>query len=742
MAHGPGSAPHVTWLTRLFDKKVASDKDNKYDGHSGGERWHEKTGKFFIGECPDCELLLPWAQQKGKVPISKEMITVETQGWPLETDPNIISANMWSYFNLNLEGEAAEFFKAVPHRNGLEAWRMLTDHIGKTATPESRSEIRARLRVIHPMKADLSNVEIVLERWERDLRELASAAGEVKSDEEKKDTLISMLPKDFREAMIWKSSDFPSYFELRTHVLTKMREIRKTRGQSTTHLLDEIANDEDIMALDDSEEMIAIVQMLADGGCQQGEIMALAKKFYNRRKPQQKGSWQRPNQTQAPSRPPAGAAGGARTMRCGNCGEKDHTSAECKKPRIEVRDRKCWNCGQTGHMSSKCPKLKQEGGRSNINGLDGQDGAHYAFCLENDDGFTRVRRGVKTKPTPQAVTMGDMIDVAFNKYALLNEEIKEKVIRAPRKRLPARFCSIGLSAGRDILHAESQGNSFCLDACCSAKQCKIENEDTHDKEFETKKPQDRRELAAEMPPTVAGLGHVSRGSQDRLELAAEMPPIACGTPGSSPNPHATAAGHPNAFGPESGAGWFLPTDEPTKAKLSGGECQDELAELVLMPLELDEDDVLVAGEEEIEIVVAYDTAAVDNVCSKEDLPGLQVVPSNGSKQGRGFVAANGQRIDNEGEIHVVMEPSGMRNSVGTTFQIAEVSRPLLSASRVADAGYEAHVNALVATISRDGKPVAKFHRKGGLYLATMKVRRPKSPGNAAEAHFTGQGVKR
>ena len=178
------------------------------------------------------------------------------------------------------------------------------------------------------------------------------------------------------------------------------------------------------------------------------------------------------------------------------------------------------------------------------------------------------------------------------------------------------------------------------------------------------------------------------------------------------------------------------------AKLSGGESRDELTDLILMPLELDEDDVLVAGEEEIEIVVAYDTAAVDNVCSKEDLPGLAITPSNGSKQGRGFVAANGQRIDNEGEIHVVMEPSGMTNTVGTTFQIAEVSRPLLSASRVADAGYEAHVNALVATIYRDGKTVAKFHRKGGLYLASMKVRRPKGPGNTAEADFTGQGAKR
>ena len=67
------------------------------------------------------------------MPISKEQLLGETSEWALEIDPTIVSANIWAYMNLNLEGEAAEFFKAVPYRNGLEAWRMMTDHIGKTA---------------------------------------------------------------------------------------------------------------------------------------------------------------------------------------------------------------------------------------------------------------------------------------------------------------------------------------------------------------------------------------------------------------------------------------------------------------------------------------------------------------------------------------------------------------------------------------------------------------------------------
>jgi hypothetical protein len=162
-----------------------------------------------------------------------------------------------------------------------------------------------------------------------------------------------------------------------------------------------------------------------------------------------------------------------------------------------------------------------------------------------------------------------------------------------------------------------------------------------------------------------------------------------------------------------------------------------------MPLELEDQDIMVAGEEEIYMVVAYDTAAVDNVCSKDDLPGHNVAPSSGSRRGQGYIAANGTRISNEGECNIVMEPEGTNNSVGTVFQIADVSRPLLSASKVADAGYDAHVNSLVATITKNGKTVAKFHRKGGLYLATMKIRRPKppSPADGTATGFTGQGAK-
>ena len=158
----------------------------------------------------------------------------------------------------------------------------------------------------------------------------------------------------------------------------------------------------------DSEEMMSIAQMLADGGCQPGELMALAKKFYNRRNQ----TTQRPTRpAPSPSRPTGGDQ--RRPIRCGNCGETGHISADCKKPRVDPKDRPCFECGKVGHTAARCPN-KRDGKKSNVNNLD-DDSCHYAMCLEDDQGFSAVRRGAKPRPMPSMVTMEDVLDKAFGR---------------------------------------------------------------------------------------------------------------------------------------------------------------------------------------------------------------------------------------------------------------------------------------------------------------------------------------
>ena len=117
-----------------------------------------------------------------------------------------------------------------------------------------------------------------------------------------------------------------------------------------------------------------------------------------------------------------------------------------------------------------------------------------------------------------------------------------------------------------------------------------------------------------------------------------------------------------------------------------------------------------------------------------DFPGHQVNESDGSRAGQRFQGASGKFIDNEGEINVVMQSPGCEGELLSCFQVAKVTRPLLSVSRMTESG-KIHVlckrdEALV--LDGNQKVLATFQRNTGLYTCMMKVRNPRFQ------HFTRQ----
>ena len=140
----------------------------------------------------------------------------------------------------------------------------------------------------------------------------------------------------------------------------------------------------------------------------------------------------------------------------------------------------------------------------------------------------------------------------------------------------------------------------------------------------------------------------------------------------------------------------------------------------------------------LEIDMTLDTGAVNCVLSREDVPMHEITPSEGSLAGQVFQAAGGKLLPNEGEVHLnlVAPAEGEQvTEILTTFQVAKVTRPLLSVTKICDQG-ELDVlcrkNAAYI-LDKDMRVVAKFQRRGGLYIARMRMRNPKYPG------FAGQG---
>ena len=74
--------------------------------------------------------------------------------------------------------------------------------------------------------------------------------------------------------------------------------------------------------------------------------------------------------------------------------------------------------------------------------------------------------------------------------------------------------------------------------------------------------------------------------------------------------------------------------------------------------------------------VVLDPGAADHVVDNADTPGYTIHESPGSKAGSCFIAANGERIPNKGEVRLEMKSGQIQ--ITSTFQVSEISKPLWS----------------------------------------------------------------
>ncbi len=131
----------------------------------------------------------------------------------------------------------------------------------------------------------------------------------------------------------------------------------------------------------------------------------------------------------------------------------------------------------------------------------------------------------------------------------------------------------------------------------------------------------------------------------------------------------------------------------------------------------------------IEIEGVLDSGAGLHVGNRKHFPGYKVEPSELSKAGAGFVAADGGIIDNQGEVALEMistDGDGRKHAISSKLHVADVTRALWSVGVICDAGLEAKFKADHAVVQKpDGTPVCHFVRqKGGLYIAKVQVRNP------------------
>ena len=95
-------------------------------------------------------------------------------------------------------------------------------------------------------------------------------------------------------------------------------------------------------------------------------------------------------------------------------------------------------------------------------------------------------------------------------------------------------------------------------------------------------------------------------------------------------------------------------------------------------------------EEYIIVEIVLDSGAGEHVADRIDAPGYMVTESDGSKRGQNFLAAGGHKMPNQGEMCLrLVVPNGNRadEERSSIFQVAAVTRPLWSVSKICDKGH-------------------------------------------------------
>ena len=95
------------------------------------------------------------------------------------------------------------------------------------------------------------------------------------------------------------------------------------------------------------------------------------------------------------------------------------------------------------------------------------------------------------------------------------------------------------------------------------------------------------------------------------------------------------------------------------------------------------------------------------------------------------MVGNGSKMPNLGEKHLNLsvDRGGGIGRITSCFQIAQVTRPLMSVGKICDSGFGVSFDQKCARVTDSkGKVVCEFHRdNGGLYIAKMKITDPSKP---------------
>ena len=137
---GPGDATtRNVWQSvigpKLFDDKVPTFEEFRYNGQKGGDKWRLKVRGYWLSKCLQLLSILTFVEHsEGRVTRQSLQPFIQGVAGTCMTDmseKDLITSNavIYGFLNTATYGDADDIMMSVPELEGFEAWRMLCRHI-------------------------------------------------------------------------------------------------------------------------------------------------------------------------------------------------------------------------------------------------------------------------------------------------------------------------------------------------------------------------------------------------------------------------------------------------------------------------------------------------------------------------------------------------------------------------------------------------------------------------------------
>ncbi len=224
---------------QLYDDKLTSQPEYRFDGHQGGVAWKSKVERYFISKCPALTEILKWAEKHDKVKIEEGAFNNVVVHFMDDQRQQTLNTAIWGFLSGCLSGSAETMFKQSDMLSGLGAWRRVARLIDN-GIPLRLEELRGEVRLLHtkPIK-DLESVATGIAEFEEKIREYREAGGTgFVSDAEMKSDFLAILPARLREDLLWHASDPGDFLAFRDMVTTQAARILFNRRRGGVNAVD------------------------------------------------------------------------------------------------------------------------------------------------------------------------------------------------------------------------------------------------------------------------------------------------------------------------------------------------------------------------------------------------------------------------------------------------------------------------------------------------------------------------